>query len=178
MMNNTGGRTTTGHEGHTGMQGAASVAGAEVEMELSEAFQEGFQRAMPYYLKMKDAFVASTPADVTEAAGMTLREFQTLGQESHGASVDAHLSESIEMLQAIAATENLERQRMYFVILNKHLITLARNLQASEVPLYVQLCPMANENQGALWLSSEREIRNPYYGDAMLTCGSIVDSIQ
>ncbi len=82
------------------------------------------------------------------------------------------------MLRAIAATDNLEQQRKYFVDLNKHLIALAQNMEGTATPLYVQLCPMANENQGAQWLSTEKEIRNPYYGDAMLTCGSIVDSIQ
>jgi Cu(I)/Ag(I) efflux system membrane fusion protein len=45
----------------------------------------------------------------------------------------------------------------------------------SDETLYVQFCPMANDNQGAQWLSTEEEIRNPYYGDAMLSCGSIVE---
>jgi Cu(I)/Ag(I) efflux system membrane fusion protein len=36
---------------------------------------------------------------------------------------------------------------------------------------------MANNNKGAVWLSMEEEIRNPYYGDAMLTCGSLIDSL-
>jgi Cu(I)/Ag(I) efflux system membrane fusion protein len=34
---------------------------------------------------------------------------------------------------------------------------------------------MANNNMGAKWLSTEEQIRNPFYGDAMLTCGSVVD---
>jgi len=34
---------------------------------------------------------------------------------------------------------------------------------------------MANNNKGAKWLSVEAEIRNPYYGDAMLSCGSVVE---
>jgi Cu(I)/Ag(I) efflux system membrane fusion protein len=42
---------------------------------------------------------------------------------------------------------------------------------------YIQKCPMANNNKGAVWLSMEEEIRNPYYGDAMLTCGSVIDSL-
>jgi Protein of unknown function (DUF3347). len=29
----------------------------------------------------------------------------------------------------------------------------------------------------ANWLSSEKEIKNPYYGSTMLTCGSVVDTI-
>ena len=31
---------------------------------------------------------------------------------------------------------------------------------------------MANDNQGAYWLSATKEIRNPYFGKQMLNCGS------
>ena len=37
---------------------------------------------------------------------------------------------------------------------------------------------MANNNKGAFWISADTEIRNPYYGDAMLTCGSVIDTVQ
>ena len=43
--------------------------------------------------------------------------------------------------------------------------------------VYVQYCPMAFGDQGARWLSFEREILNPYFGDAMLRCGETVDLV-
>lgn len=89
-----------------------------------------------------------------------------------------HLSKSIEMLDAIASNSNLENQRSHFVILNENLVAIAMNLESIDNPLYVQKCPMANNNKGAVWLSTEEEIRNPYYGDAMLTCGSVIDSLK
>jgi hypothetical protein len=36
---------------------------------------------------------------------------------------------------------------------------------------------MAADGKGASWLSDKREVRNPYYGDKMLTCGSVKESI-
>jgi Cu(I)/Ag(I) efflux system membrane fusion protein len=36
---------------------------------------------------------------------------------------------------------------------------------------------MANNNKGAVWLSAEKDIMNPYYGDAMLTCGNVIEII-
>ena len=42
---------------------------------------------------------------------------------------------------------------------------------------YVQHCPMANDNNGADWLSKEKEIKNPYYGDKMLKCGMVSETI-
>jgi hypothetical protein len=37
---------------------------------------------------------------------------------------------------------------------------------------------MVNNNQGAFWLSNEKEIKNPYFGDMMLKCGSIKETLQ
>ena len=36
---------------------------------------------------------------------------------------------------------------------------------------------MAFEGAGGNWLSEEVAIRNPFYGDAMLTCGATVDTL-
>ncbi len=44
--------------------------------------------------------------------------------------------------------------------------------------LYSQFCPMADNNKGGFWLSLEEEIQNPYFGDAMLTCGSVEQIIE
>ena len=44
--------------------------------------------------------------------------------------------------------------------------------------VYVEFCPMADGDKGAYWASSEKEIRNPYYGASMLTCGEIKSTIQ
>jgi hypothetical protein len=44
--------------------------------------------------------------------------------------------------------------------------------------LFVEYCPMANNNEGGFWLSNEKEIKNPYFGDMMLKCGSVKETIQ
>lgn len=36
---------------------------------------------------------------------------------------------------------------------------------------------MAHNNNGAFWLSIQKEIENPYYGAAMSTCGSVIQSM-
>jgi Cu(I)/Ag(I) efflux system membrane fusion protein len=36
---------------------------------------------------------------------------------------------------------------------------------------------MANEGKGGYWLSSQEEIMNPYYGDDMLHCGEVKETI-
>ena len=53
-----------------------------------------------------------------------------------------------------------------------------KNINSPTKLLYIQICPMANNNKGAIWLSREEEIKNPYFGDLMLSCGEIQDIIK
>jgi hypothetical protein len=39
--------------------------------------------------------------------------------------------------------------------------------------LYQDYCPMYNDGKGAIWISETKEIKNPFYGSQMLTCGSL-----
>jgi Cu(I)/Ag(I) efflux system membrane fusion protein len=42
-----------------------------------------------------------------------------------------------------------------------------------DLKLYLAFCPMAFGNKGAYWLQETKEIKNPYFGKQMLTCGEI-----
>jgi len=89
-----------------------------------------------------------------------------------------HLGQVKKMLSAITENEDIENQRGHFVVLNQNLVPMVMSVDEMDPQVFVQKCPMANNNQGAFWISNQKEIRNPYYGDAMLTCGSVIDSIQ
>ena len=41
-----------------------------------------------------------------------------------------------------------------------------------------EFCPMADNNNGAYWLSKEEKVINPYFGSAMLTCGEVKQVIE
>ena len=44
--------------------------------------------------------------------------------------------------------------------------------------IYQLHCPMAFDGAGADWFSEVSEVRNPYYGDKMLTCGKVVGELK
>ena len=44
---------------------------------------------------------------------------------------------------------------------------------SKETMLYEVFCPMAFDNQGASWLQDKREVKNPYFGASMLSCGEV-----
>jgi hypothetical protein len=78
----------------------------------------------------------------------------------------------------ITQNSNLVAQRKEFTALSTDLIALFKTTELSSGIIYIQHCPMANKGDGGDWLSTQKEVRNPYYGDAMLECGSVVGEIK
>ena len=150
---------------------------SQMRMEFSERFQRDFNDVLKPYLQMKDALVASDAGQVTVFAKATSKSLKSIDSGSLGKMEQSHLKKSIEMLDAIAENDILENQRAHFVILNENIVPIAMNVEGAESTLFVQKCPMANNNKGAVWLSAEKDIRNPYYGEQMLTCGSLIEQL-
>jgi Cu(I)/Ag(I) efflux system membrane fusion protein len=150
----------------------------DMKMELSATFQKEFKKVFKPYLQMKDAFIASDAVKVSKYAKETLSEFKSLPIKELGNMEQSHISQIEKMLKTIIDNETLDNQRDHFVILNENMVVMAMNSEGTDAMLYVQQCPMANNNKGAVWLSAEKDIRNPYYGEAMLTCGSVINEIQ
>lgn len=149
----------------------------EMKMEFPESFAKNFKNVIKPYLQMKDALITGETEKVSAFAKAASNQLQQISKENLGKMEEAHLVQSIDMLDAMVTNEILENQRYHFVVLNENLVPIAMSMDNLPT-LYVQKCPMANKNKGAFWMSSEKEIRNPYYGDAMMTCGSIVEEIK
>lgn len=128
---------------------------------------EQVQKILNRYLELKDAMVESDGVKASEAASSLV--------EATG-DVENSLAQKIqEDAKAIADSKDLEAQRLKFKKLSISVYSLAQQQKASEGTLYLQFCPMAFDNEGAYWVSTEKEIRNPYFGDKMLKCGEIRD---
>lgn len=78
----------------------------------------------------------------------------------------------------ITAATDIEKQRAAFSGLSDDFITLVKKSGIKGGQLYVDFCPMALNDKGAFWLSSEKAIRNPYFGDKMMTCGDVKETIK
>ena len=177
MMNKSGGKTKTGHEGHTGMQMNGQEKLDEGTMELTKTVQDKFLLVLNSYLQLKDAFVQSDMEKVKNASNILLKDLEKIKNSSLTETQKEHIGSIDEVLNTIFNAADLENQRANFVVLNEGIIQFAMNMGTLNPPFYVQKCPMANQNKGALWLSKSKEIKNPYYGDAMLTCGSVIGTI-
>ena len=181
MMNPDGGRVSTGHN-----HGGETMSEAEMaQMEKKEAkqdkndvdpkFKKQLTKVYQKYLIMKDAFVAS---DANEVKATAMEVSSTIEKVDMGLlKGDAHMLwmdqlQSLEKtIQAMRDGTDLEQQRVEFSNFN---LTFYKSLKAFGLlndTAYYQYCPMANRDKGAYWFSDSEEIRNPYFGDAMLGCG-------
>lgn len=133
------------------------------------------------YLRLKDALVASdAQAAKTEAASVVAAAGKVDPAALEGeqrAFAQEKLEEVRQSASSIAAAGDVSVQRESLELLSEATFSLTKAFGASDDKLYYQHCPMANNNQGAYWLSATEEIRNPYFGEQMLKCGSTEESI-
>ena len=78
---------------------------------------------------------------------------------------------------SIAEIAEIKEQRIHFKNLSKHITTAIKAFGVNE-KIYNQFCPMADNNKGAYWLSKNEKVVNPYFGGAMLSCGSVTETIE
>ena len=123
--------------------------------------------AYDQYLHLKDVLVLS---DSIQAQGASKDLAGTLAKITASEN-------STKMAYDLAAERSLSKQRILFTTLSTELIAMFKKVEISSGSMFVQYCPMANDGNGAYWLASETEIRNPYYGDEMLNCGEVKETI-
>ncbi len=73
------------------------------------------------------------------------------------------------------AKSKIEEQRQHFAAMSKDMYAIV-NAFGAGMTLYHDHCPMYNN--GSMWLSETKDIRNPYYGEKMKTCGSVEEMFQ
>ena len=121
-----------------------------------------------HYIHLKNALVASDFQKAKSASESLVKAIHSVngGDKVH--------TEAAKVAQA----SSLEHQRKAFTALSNEMATLVKSTEISMGVVYLEYCPMANGNTGGYWLSNEKEIRNPYFGDKMLRCGSVKETIQ
>ncbi len=115
-----------------------------------------------HYKHIKTALVNGDKEEVTLGATMLLNY-------TEGEAVQTSV-------RALIDATDISAQRTAFAEVNAQMETLFKQ-NLSSGTLYKQFCPMALNNEGAYWFSEVKEIRNPYFGDKMLKCGSVVETI-
>ncbi len=120
------------------------------------------------YISLKNSLVSDNPA----AAHQTATDLSTALKSFAGCENTALIADKI------AGTEDIKIQRKEFTALSSDVIALFKHVDLKKGTIYIQHCPMANNGDGGDWLSSEKKIRNPYYGAKMMDCGGVIEEIK
>ena len=79
--------------------------------------------------------------------------------------------------EKIKDISNIKQQRERFATLSKNMYEVMKAIKP-DTEVYYDHCPMYNDGKGGDWLSTEKAIKNPYYGKQMLTCGSVTETLK
>ena len=149
-------------------------------METPQAFREQITTVADTYFKIKNALVNSD-LEAGKTASKELEntlsrvDMQLLagGAHDHWMLLEKGISSDIKK---IGEAGNLEEMRQHFAMLSENILEMTESFGLEKEKVYRHFCPMAFDNKGAYWLSEIEEIRNPYFGEAMLTCGEVRDT--
>ncbi|MEO6682074.1 MAG: DUF3347 domain-containing protein [Ginsengibacter sp.] len=134
------------------------------------------------YLKMKNDLAKDddkAAADAGRQMFKMLNDFDKSSlKEADTNAFDDIAEDAKEHAQHIGMKEgNIKHQREHFDVISKDMYDLVKKYGAGQ-KIYVDFCPMYNDNKGATWLSETTEIQNPYFGKEMYTCGEVKEVLQ
>ncbi|OFX88878.1 MAG: efflux transporter periplasmic adaptor subunit [Bacteroidetes bacterium GWF2_33_16] len=191
MMSPEGGQVMTGHN-HGDIVVGVSESKEEEEVKpkkdisqhlsINKQAKETLQPLYDSYLKWKDALTNDNFAEAQKMATNLKSALDKINMSLF--TGDAHnvwmeyqgsLNNSLEHVQHFS---DIEQLRKSFQTVSSTIIEMTNKFTPLSKTIYVQHCPMADNNKGADWLSTEKEIRNPYFGSSMLTCGEITKEIK
>ncbi|OYX82994.1 MAG: hypothetical protein B7Y83_12990 [Flavobacteriales bacterium 32-34-25] len=134
------------------------------------------------YLKIKNALANDKSKEATTEAN----DFAKAVSATNSSKIDSKLVDKYTTITESAKKQadlivsndgKIAEQRTHFAILSKDITSLLATFGTSK-KLYQDYCPMYNEGKNGYWISEIKEIRNPYYGSEMLSCGGMIKEIK
>lgn len=158
------------------------VSAAIKEIDAPAQFVIQLEGVLADYIKLKNALVQSNSKLASRDAQQCLKSLDKVemkllkDNEAHKFWMSQY-EIIIKKLDLIVKEGNLKTQRSAFEALSNAIITSAKNFGVNQM-YFVQFCPMSSNGRGSHWLSDKEKIMNPYFGDEMLNCGSVLDTIK
>jgi Protein of unknown function (DUF3347) len=129
------------------------------------------------YLQIKNGLAADNPSEAANggkamAAAMSKVDKAAMTPEQQQLYKENE-DDLKEHAEHIGKNEgNMAHQREHFAQMSEDVYALVKAFGGGQT-LYQDHCPMYNDNKGALWLSETQDVKNPYLGGKMPTCGMV-----
>ncbi len=164
------------------LRGRHSMMVTPAEQDLPEPFRGNLEDLYLAYFDVKNALAGDDPELAMEHAASLMEQLEETGPhalegEHHMFWMDQYEAME-ESLSSILDADDIVGMRIHFEPLSEAFIDTARTLGAIGQTFYVTFCPMYDDDRGAYWLSEFEEIRNPYFGSMMLSCGEVRETLR
>jgi Cu(I)/Ag(I) efflux system membrane fusion protein len=128
-----------------------------------------------HYLETKEA-LAEDDFEAAQLSVSNLKDEVVENKEmnNHEEHAQMHAEHHGSMVKAVtnaAEAEDIDELRSSFKDISSNLIKALKNQGFDEESLYLQYCPMADNGEGAQWISDQEMVINPYMGQKMPGCG-------
>ncbi|WP_342645662.1 DUF3347 domain-containing protein [Mucilaginibacter sp. CSA2-8R] len=151
-----------------GKQEASAAQSGDSTATVTTVAQTDTAKVYNAYLSVKDNLVKTDSKGAQQSAKALAANLSNI----------KGCTEAADLATRIAATDDVKSQRNIFLLLSQDVIPLVKGMKTKSGPVYVAYCPMAGNGKGGYWLSAQKEIKNPYYGDEMLECGEVKEEIK
>ncbi|OJW81559.1 MAG: hypothetical protein BGO69_09015 [Bacteroidetes bacterium 46-16] len=157
---------------------SAQTKNADVPQQQEQSVKISADQLLGAYYGIKDALVNGSGIQASAKATSFHEALKTVDQsafnEKERAAFMALKPKLADEAQKIAVSKAVEEQRSVFASLSGNMWELLKSFGHFDQPVYKQYCPMKK----VYWVSGETNIKNPYYGKQMLTCGKTTETIQ
>lgn len=183
MMNPEGGSQMQGHNHGGGSESSSGGSTSKSEKAtISDKAKKALQPLFESYFKLKtalgdDDFESAKKHGAEMKSELSKIDMSLFKDKAH----EIWMKQSSNLkshLEHVTHHESIESLRDNFIKISNVMIEITNAFDPLSETIYLQYCPMADDDNGANWLSKEKEIFNPYFGASMLKCGSVEKVIE
>lgn len=130
------------------------------------------------YFNLKDALVGDDSKKAATAGSKLAVSLKAFSSAKYSAANKKELADIVDDATEHAehiSKSAIDHQREHFKTLSKDISDLVA-ITGTKTKMYEQFCPMYQK--GSTWLSKSNEVKNPFYGSKMLSCGKVQRTIQ
>ena len=142
---------------------------------LSNSQKAVSEKLTDSYIEIKHALVKSDSETASKKSENMIEIINHIDSECSNEIPLNFLKENrtklLKFTEQIKNSNKIEIQRKSFEELSILIWDYVKTFEVVNQDYYYFYCPMKK----AYWVSYENEVKNPYYGSKMLTCGSISD---
>ncbi|NLZ96222.1 MAG: efflux RND transporter periplasmic adaptor subunit [Bacteroidales bacterium] len=158
------------------------ISDVERLSDINPTFKTQLTKVYSAYLKMNDAFIETNGEDVAIKSKDVINTLKSVDMSLLKGDPHMIWMDQLEVLNrtinAISQSNDIEKQRHEHIEFNLAFYNSIKMFGLENTTTYFQYCPMANNDKGAYWFSDIEEIRNPYFGDVMMSCGEVKEIIK